>query len=352
MTLQVVGSEKELRDIIKAPPATVTGKIRSGPLRGSASQYLAMVRLGVVAMMTRDDSPRTFTVGGEAGFVTQDPSSGVLIVPLPASHRGELAGGRPQAGFAGLLLMVPGVKYTLRVNGAVAVSEDGETLRLTPDQSYAHCAKAFIRSGLWDGDVAPTAGIDGAVVGDGPQDHLDDVAIEFIGSSPFATLGTSLADGDVDVSPRGDPPGFVQVVGRRKLFIPERPGNRIADSLRNIIANPTASVLFMLPGDPRVLAVTGQAAITTDTQLCAAAEINGKTPKLGVVIEVATAAMDFEPALAASDAWSPTAHVSESDLPTIGAQVADPRAARSLGKRALAGLADQAVKFDYKRNLY
>jgi len=370
MASTTVQSEEQLRDIIKAPPSTVTAKIRSGPLRVLASEFLLAARLGVISTPGTDGSLRTWAVGGEAGFVTQDATDASLIVPLAdsAAPSGWFAntsdsdeasgsldddlGGDRTAGFAGLLLMVPGVKYTLRVNGSAALRNGGDFLVVTPNQSYAHCAKAYIRSGLWNANAVTPVGLDQTQLSDGPARELDDVAVEFIEASPFAALGTSLVGSDADVSPRGDPAGFVQVVDRDRLFIADRPGNRIADSLRNIIANPKASLLFVIPGDPRVLEVSGEAEVTTDPELCAAAEINAKIPKLGVAIKVQQAHLRNESAMASSGAWDPATHASESDLATIGAMVADPNGTKSMAKRAMSGAADRAVGVDYKRNLY
>lgn len=337
MAASIVSSEQEFRNIIKAPPGTVTAKILSGPLRSSPSEFLAASRLGVMTTVASSGSRQIFAVGGAAGFVTQDPANGDLILPAPGDVDDA-------ASFGGVLLMVPGVRHTFRVNGPVALQ--GDSLRLTPNESYAHCAKAFIRSALWSDRTSPTS------VEVGAKGELDDAARSFIAAAPFAAIGTSGATSDADVSPRGDPAGFVQVLEDGQLFIPERPGNRIADSLRNIIANPAVALLFFVPGDGRTLEVVGDAVISTEDNLRAAAEVGGKQPKLGIVVTVRSATLAGEPALAASGAWDTTTHAAESDLPSLGALVADPKQVGSLAKRALTGITDLAVNTDYKRNLY
>ena len=346
MASPTIRSVEALRDIIKAPPGTVTAKVMSGPLRASPSEFLAAARLGVVTLTGRGTESRIFAVGGPAGFVSQHSPSGDLVMALPTEFDAE----ESSAQVAGLLLMVPGIKYTLRVNGPAVVNTNDNTLTVTPEQHYAHCAKAFIRSGLWN--ARTTEATETASPSDQPHDHLDDAATAFIASSPFAAIGTSLVGSDADVSPRGDPAGFARVTGPNEVFLPERPGNRIADSLQNIIANPAASLLFVVPGDSRVLEVNGDAAVSTDDDLCAATEVNGKRPKLGVLVTVRSAHLRREPALEASGAWDATTHAVEADLPTIGALVADPEGRRSITKRALTGITDRAVGFDYKRNLY
>ncbi|MEM8703276.1 MAG: MSMEG_1061 family FMN-dependent PPOX-type flavoprotein, partial [Pseudomonadota bacterium] len=96
---------------------------------------------------------------------------------------------------------------------------------------------------------------------------LDGHARDFIERSPFLCLGTQNADGKADVSPRGDPPGFVKVLDDKTLAIPDRPGNNRLDSLVNIISNPGVGLLFIIPGFDDTLRVNGNAAIVVDPEL-------------------------------------------------------------------------------------
>lgn len=351
MATSIIGSEQQLRAIIKAPPGTVTAKIVSGPLGASSVRFLDAARLGVVvcgATVTdtggRDHEPLSgHVVGGPAGFVTRDPSNGDLLIP--GSFPSDTT-------FAGLLLMVPGVRHTLRVNGPASVEGGGSTLRIRPRESYAHCAKAFIRSELWSASSSRDLDPDRSGREVEASEQLDAVACDFIAASPFAVIGTSLVHGEADVSPRGDPAGFVHVTDDGRLFVPERPGNRIADTLRNVVAHPHASLMFVVPGDPRVLEIRGDAVISTDDELRARSEVAGRRPELGLLVAAKEVRFAAEPSLVASGAWDPSCHVAESELPTLGAMVADPNDGRSLTKRAMAGLTDRIVKSDYKRNLY
>ena len=93
---------------------------------------------------------------------------------------------------------------------------------------------------------------------------LDKHCKDFISRSPFLCIGTSAADGKADVSPRGDPPGFVQVLDDNTLFIPDRPGNNRLDTMGNIIANPNVGLFFMIPGFEDTLRVNGKARIVKD----------------------------------------------------------------------------------------
>ena len=106
-----------------------------------------------------------------------------------------------------------------------------------------------------------------AIIGGDPQpvvvskiaDHLNDLTRQFIERAPFVCLATAAPDGSCDVSPRGDPAGFVRILDERTLLIPDRPGNRIADSLRNILVNPHVGLLFVIPGVGDTFRVNGRA---------------------------------------------------------------------------------------------
>ncbi|MDQ3671437.1 MAG: pyridoxamine 5'-phosphate oxidase family protein [Actinomycetota bacterium] len=149
-------------------------------------------------------------------------------------------------------------------------------------------------------------------------DHVNELTRTFIDRSPFVLLATSGADGRCDVSPRGDPPGFVRVIDERRLLLPERPGNRLADSLRNILKNPRVGLLFVIPGVGDTFRVNGRAQIVTDPELLAPSAVEGKTPRLGVLIEIDEAFTHCSKAFLRSELWDPNRHVDRNDLPTSG----------------------------------
>ena len=95
---------------------------------------------------------------------------------------------------------------------------------------------------------------------------LDVHCKDFISRSPFLCIGTSAADGRADVSPRGDPPGFVQILDDNTIFIPDRPGNNRLDTMSNIVANPDVGLLFLIPGFEDTLRVNGKAKIVQDQE--------------------------------------------------------------------------------------
>jgi uncharacterized protein len=149
-------------------------------------------------------------------------------------------------------------------------------------------------------------------------DRLNELTRQFVDRSPFALVATSAPDGTCDVSPRGDPPGFVRVLDERTLLVPERPGNRLADTLRNILRNPHVGLLFVIPGVGDTLRVNGRATIVTDADLLEPCAVEGKVPKLGLLIDVDEVFTHCSKAFLRSQLWDPERYVDRSELPTSG----------------------------------
>lgn len=149
-------------------------------------------------------------------------------------------------------------------------------------------------------------------------DRLNDLTRQFVDRAPFVLLATSSPGGTCDVSPRGDPAGFVRVLDERTLLLPERPGNRLADSLRNILQNPHVGLLFVVPGVGDTLRVNGRAEIVADEELLAQCAVEGKAPKLGLLVEVEEVFTHCSKAFLRAQLWDPTRYVDRSELPSSG----------------------------------
>jgi uncharacterized protein len=147
---------------------------------------------------------------------------------------------------------------------------------------------------------------------------LNALTRQFVERSPFVCLATSDAEGNCDVSPRGDPRGFVQILDDTTLLIPERPGNRMADSLRNILANPRVGLLFFIPGVGDTFRVNGRATLVTDPILLSPCAVEGKPPRLGILVDIEAAYTQCSKAFIRSDFWEPTRFIERSALPTNG----------------------------------
>jgi uncharacterized protein len=150
-------------------------------------------------------------------------------------------------------------------------------------------------------------------------DRLNELSRRWIERSPFVCVATCSPDGGLDVSPRGDPAGFVRVLDERTLLIPERPGNKLADTLTNLLADSRIALLFLIPGIGDSFRVNGRATLTQDPELLAGSEVDGKVPKLGVVVEIEEAYTQCSKALIRSDLWNPERHIDRGELPSSGA---------------------------------
>lgn len=150
-------------------------------------------------------------------------------------------------------------------------------------------------------------------------ERLNGLTRQFIERSPFVCVATTGRDGGMDVSPRGDPPGFVRVLDDTTLLLPERPGNRLADTLVNLLFDSRIALLFLIPGVGDTFRVNGTGQITDDQHLLKDSAVEGKTPRLGIVISVREAYTQCAKALVRSDLWNPEHHIERSDLPSSGA---------------------------------
>lgn len=146
---------------------------------------------------------------------------------------------------------------------------------------------------------------------------------DIIALAPFVIIGSSRPDGSQDVSPRGESPGFIKVMDETTLALPDRPGNRRIDTLRNIIANPNVGLIFMIPGFNDTLRITGTARITTDPDVCNQFIELGKAPKTVMLISLKTAFLHCAKALMRSALWDPEARVERTTLPTFNEMLLD-----------------------------
>jgi hypothetical protein len=158
-------------------------------------------------------------------------------------------------------------------------------------------------------------------------DRLNPLTRQFVERSPFVVVATGRPDGGLDVSPRGDPAGFVRILDERTLLLPDRPGNKLADTLTNLLEDDRIALLFLIPGVNDTFRVNGRARIVDDPRLLAASEVEGKAPQLGILVEVEEAYTQCPKALLRSDLWNPAQHIDRSELPSNGEilrTVADP----------------------------
>ena len=162
-----------------------------------------------------------------------------------------------------------------------------------------------------------------ALARDKTLDRLDKHCRAFIAASPFLVLGTASAEGPADVSPKGDAPGFVQVLDERALLIPDRRGNNRVDGLQNVLENPHVALIFLVPGMNETLRVNGRAEIVTDPARLEPLSAQGKPPTSALLVHVEEAFLHCGKALIRSRLWDPDTQIDRKAFPTLGKMIAD-----------------------------
>lgn len=148
-------------------------------------------------------------------------------------------------------------------------------------------------------------------------DHVDVLARRFIAASPFAVLATRRADGGVDVTPRGDPAALAAVLDEKTIALPERPGNRRADALANILGDPKVGLMFLIPGHNDVLRVSGTASIVQSRRLAESLTVRSHVPELIILIHVERVLSHCSKAAIRSSIWKPEDWPDLSTVPTL-----------------------------------
>ena len=150
------------------------------------------------------------------------------------------------------------------------------------------------------------------------QSRLDRHFRAFIAQSPFVLIGSSGSDGNIDISPKGDPMGFVHVLDDKTLVIPDRPGNRRGDTFSNIVQNPNVALYFMVPGVQETLRVQGRATIVRDADLRESMAVKGRVPELAIVVDVHEAFVNCAKCVVRSGLWKDEKWPDASLVPTMG----------------------------------
>ena len=195
-------------------------------------------------------------------------------------------------------------------------------------------------------DLADLIGVPSELAVKKQRAEFDQHMTRFIAESPFLLIGTFARDGSCDVSPRGDAPGVAKVLDSRTLVIPERAGNRRADSLRNILETGRIGLLFLVPGLGETLRVNGRACIIRDDDVLATLSVQGKQPTVGIGVEVEECFLQCAKALIRSKLWQGVA--SQSSLPSFAQILMDQTQIEGHTVDSL----HQAIEESYAQRLY
>ncbi|OLT31728.1 pyridoxamine 5'-phosphate oxidase [Actinomadura sp. CNU-125] len=185
---------------------------------------------------------------------------------------------------------------------------------------------------IWDKDIA----------------RIDEHARTIIAHSPFLALATSNSDGTCDVSPRGDPPGSVLVLDDRRLALADRPGNHRVDNFRNVLHNPHVGLLFIVPGMNETLRVNGRATLVADAPFFDDMVVQGKRPRLALLVEVQELYMHCAKAFLRSALWEPETWPDRGSLPTLGRIIKDQMGVKGVPAKVI----DAGLNLDAKKNRY
>jgi hypothetical protein len=183
------------------------------------------------------------------------------------------------------------------------------------------------------------------------QGSLDKHAQAFIRRSPFLCIGTQNLDGKADVSPRGDPAGFVRILDQHTLAIPDRPGNNRLDSLVNILANPSVGLLFIIPGFDDTLRVNGQASLVNDPEILESMSVKDRIPKLAIVVKVREVFLHCAKAFRRSQLWNPDHFQDRGEMPSLSKIILDQTTGAPSDDDEMRKIDDE-LEDEYKKTLY
>tara|TARA_B100000700_G_scaffold330785_1_gene459003 strand:- start:4509 stop:5168 length:660 start_codon:yes stop_codon:yes gene_type:complete len=171
-----------------------------------------------------------------------------------------------------------------------------------------------------EADLRTVLGIPSQMAADKVIDHIDQHCAALIAKSPFLIIASADADGNMDVSPKGDPAGFVKVLDAKTLVIPDRKGNKRGDTFTNILKNPRVALIFLTPGYQETLRVSGTAKIVRDSDLLQSFAHHGTLPLFATVVNVEKALFHCAKCIIRSGLWE---HTGVEGVPSLGTVLVD-----------------------------
>ncbi|GAB7036818.1 MULTISPECIES: 2Fe-2S iron-sulfur cluster-binding protein [Catenuloplanes] len=287
----------EVESAVGRAPAVIMLK-QIGALDEGCRTVLARSPVAAFGYRDADGVGRTTFVGGTPGFAR-----------VHSPTRISFAAPDVPPGPVSLFFLLPGVGEVLRVNGTMS----GRAVRV--DEAYVHCAQAVLRSRLWQ----PPAPAPPADPVPGPDDgplHRPGVA-EFLAAAPFLALSTWDGAGGSDTSPRGDRETVARILDGRTLAIPDRKGNRRADTLHNLLRDDRLAFAALVPGRTGVLHVSGRGTITDDPALLETMALRGTPPHAALLIDVEHAEVRGNDAVTRSRMWHAGTHLGRDAAPDL-----------------------------------
>ncbi|WP_321349961.1 hypothetical protein [Halopseudomonas oceani] len=335
-----VDSLSKLRELIPSPPAMMHKRLQ----RELDDYCLTIIRHASVCAVGFIEDALDVTYLDLRNHPVLQAEGHTIVLPWPA---GKPQPTLPPAGLAcSLYFFLPGVGFSLRANGRCVLQPNttGDVLTFQADALFLHCSRAKVRADFWRvrGPDQPFVAEEG--------DALSERALAFVAKAPYLLMLTQQGE-HTELSPRGDPEGFVQSLGPGTLLIPERPGNKVACTLTNIIADGALRLSLIQPGNSTVLSIAGQAWVTSDPETLKPLAVNNKAPKVATVLEVERYRFQHCPELVSAGLWDAATHLPERAIPAFSKMLSEHMNGRGLLGKATTLVVDAVVKHDL-RNLY
>lgn len=337
----MITCEKSLRDIIPSPPALLAKRIQSS-LDHFSLEFIEHASVVVLATSSPEAPMQLIDCRHKK---IQHRNHLYLLLPLQQPPSAS-----PTSTPASLYFMIAGIGHALRINGTLTTTNSNHR-ELRIREVYFHCARAAARAQLWDMPHSQSPHNEYSKPEQGNHFNASTALSLLIQRSPYLLMTTQNSEGQTEISPRGDGAGFVKQLSPTSLLTPERPGNKVAVSLRNILQNPDVELLFLIPGSDCTVSVRGHAQLTACATQLKPCVVNGKTPKVGILIQIVSHQVEYNPALSATELWAQQNFLDKKDITTFAKALAAHMNGTGLLGKATAGLVSAVVKHDMK-NLY
>ena len=280
-TVEYISTEKALRSLIPNYPKMLDKRIQSS-LDFFSLEFIGVAKIAFLASNSDTGKILAIDVNNDINLKNNTHFTFKKLLTFGQNNSRSLN--------ASIYFMAPGVGHGLRINGTLSNDEqctDITTSTFNIEAVYFHCARAAARAELWKQFE--------------PNKITEDNIIQH---SPFLLLKTMNAQGKTELSPRGDEPGFVKIVSEKIILLPERPGNKIAVSLRNIIICPDIEIIFLVPNSTKDLNIKAKAKIISDKTLLEQCTVKGKTPKTGILIQIESSQFSSDFTFDECDMWN------------------------------------------------
>jgi predicted pyridoxine 5'-phosphate oxidase superfamily flavin-nucleotide-binding protein len=327
-------SDLQLRKIIPTHASLLDKRIQP-TLDFFSSEYMNKACIAILGSSSHDIP--MIPICYQSSFTIKDDTH----IELDNLNFNNVINTNKQPCHASLFIIVPGIGHSLRINGELNIINSQQAI-FNIKGVYFHCSRASVRSDFWK-----PRSINQQV---NQQENLI-TEDNIISQSPYALLKTQNTIGKTEISPRGDEIGFIKVLNNTTLFMPERPGNKVAVSLRNIIECPAVELLFMVPGSAYTLNVKGQAYVSTQPELLSMSQINNKLPKTGIIIKVDSKQFQFNNSINHSGLWDEDKAVDKNSLTSFSKALSSHMNGIGLMGMATSAVVAGIVKHDLK-NLY